>query len=149
MEGHMLKLLKIATVSILLATSHLAFSDDRPKLNNDSVYPLMFLLGSVTPSSVKPSIDENQLYQPEDHFPKYSIDQTYHENNLDAPSESHQAKSASAWLLGTMFFSDKDEKVSLQELRKYGEEEPYNPCKTITKPSLVKNDPTTLKCFGQ
>lgn len=145
----MLKLLKIATVSILLGISHLTFSDDRPQLNNDSVYPLMFLLGSVPPNSVKPSIDENQLDQPEDHFPKYSIDQTYHSNSLDEPSESHQAKSASAWLLGTMFFSDKDEKMSLQKLRKYGEEEPYNPCETLTKPSLAKNNPTTLKCFGQ
>lgn len=145
----MLRLLKIATVSILLGTHQLSFGDDRPQLNNDSVYPLMFLLGSVTPNSVEPAINENQLDQPEDHFPTYRIDQTYYSNSLDEPSESHQAKSASAWLLGTMFFSDKDEKVSLQELRKYGEEEPYNPCKTLTKPSLVKNDPTTLKCFGQ
>lgn len=142
-----------ALIAILgLGVSSLSYSDDYYAINQEAAYPIMFLLGGVSADSDKVTLsayDQNNLTSiDESAFPDFDPYQYERERNKPSSHESHQVKAASAWLLGTMLFSDKTEKISLKLGQTDNESIPH-PCSTITAPSLVKNNPLMIQCFGQ
>lgn len=139
------------TIAILAVCSPLVYSDGQPKLNSDAVYPLMFLLGGVPQNTARPAFSDNSnVYSVDYGIPDPNPQLLETAQSRPENYETHQAKSAAAWLMGKAVFSDKpEEKIQLGLLSKYGDEALYNPCQNIVKTSYVKNDPTQIQCFGR
>ena len=137
-----------APLLCLLCISKWVHSEEVGIENETIAYSLLFAIGAST-DKVEPVIDENHLESEPIGIKDPNPRQLTSEQTKSSSYESHQAKSAAAWLLGSALRSNNKEKIQL-DLNKYGNETPYqDPCSKMTKPSLVKNDPLTIQCFGR
>jgi len=126
--------------TILCLCSAAPQAEPKVTLDDVVVYPLMFFIGASGKDSAGQANEEDgelRIYR--DGFAYYP--------EHPATDELHQAKAASAWLLGRKLFVRPKVDIPLR-LDGFQSSEVYDPCRDAKPYSFVRNDPLTLRCYG-